>query len=93
MSRPVGSTNKPKLISWAGTERDPATYIAKVMQDEEAPAEQRLKAAVALLPYVHRRLPTELDIGGTSNITITAIERQIIDVAESGQASGVTYDH
>jgi hypothetical protein len=72
MSRPKGSTNKPKLISWAGGDRDPALLLARFMMNEAEDPNRRTQAAVALLPYVHRKLPmaVEADINATGSFTL-----------------------
>lgn len=70
MARTLGSTNKPKLVTWNGTKRDPAAYVASVMLDDTADQETRLKAAIALLPFVHRKQPTEIE----SDAPLSAIQ-------------------
>jgi hypothetical protein len=73
MGRPLGAKNKAgMLIAWAGTEKDPALFLAKVMADREQDENRRVQAAVALLPYVHRKLPmaVEADINASGRFTV-----------------------
>lgn len=73
MGRPLGAKNKAgMLISWAGTERDPALYLARVMCDERQDANRRVQAGVALMPYVHRKLPMaiEADVSAQGSFTV-----------------------
>ena len=70
MGRPVGSANKPKLISWRGGRKDPASFILAVMQDENEDTDTRMRAAIALLPYVHRRQPLEVEAEIEAALTV-----------------------
>ena len=70
MGRPVGSANKPKLISWRGGRKDPASFILQVMQDESEDTDTRMRAAIALLPYVHRRQPLEVEAEIDAALTV-----------------------
>jgi hypothetical protein len=71
--RPPGAKNKKgMLIAWAGGERDPALFLAEVMVNQGEDPNRRTQAAVALLPYVHRKLPmaVEADINATGSFTL-----------------------
>ena len=61
MTRPVGSINKPKLMTWNGTKKDPATVLANIMSDETQELDTRMRAAIALMPYVHRKQPIAVE--------------------------------
>jgi hypothetical protein len=57
--RPKGSATM-RLQPEARTAADPLTYLRSVMADEAADPARRDRAAIALLPYLHRRA----DAGG-----------------------------
>jgi len=77
MGSRLGRPNKPTLITWRGTDKDPALFIARVMMDDSAPLPERLKAAVALLPHVWRKLPTEVEV--EQSLIYDRIERVVIN--------------
>lgn len=64
MSRPKGVANKPKITSWKDTDKDPARVLLATMNDPEQRPELRVKAAAALMPFVHRKQPQEMEIEG-----------------------------
>lgn len=67
--RPAGSLNKAtaaqaEVIRRSG--QSPIAFLASVWRDHNKPLERRIQAAVAALPYVHRKQPVDVNVGGAA---------------------------
>lgn len=71
--RPKGAINKAtkttaELILATG--QSPAMYLASVMRDVTADKERRDRAAIALMPFVHSKMPTAVDLTGAGGLLL-----------------------
>lgn len=69
MARTKGAQNKATILQrYVGTSKDPAVLLLKVLQDETEDMDRRIDAAKTLMPYCHRKLPTQIEADVTASI-------------------------
>jgi hypothetical protein len=74
--RPKGSPNKKTLAlkeALAEMGAHPEIVLAEFMLNVKLPASLRVEAAKALIPYVHSRMPTALDVGLTTMVPVEIV--------------------
>ena len=66
-------------IKWQRTEYDPAVFLANVMVSDEVDTDLRVKAALALMPFVHKKRPVAIEHFDAP--PILGLRREVIDHA------------
>lgn len=69
--RPKGSVTKATLQmrEWIEkTGKTPLEYLVSVYRNKKAAREDRIKAATAALPYVHSRMPQDVNVNGNMKV-------------------------
>lgn len=69
--RPKGSTTKAtlELRKWVEeTGRTPLEFLVLTYRNNKVPREDRIKAATAALPYVHSRMPQDVNLNGNMKV-------------------------
>lgn len=84
--RPAGALNK-KTRALAdlvlATGQSPGMFLASIMRDAKQNMDRRMKAAEALMPYVHAKLPTAVDLTANAGVSLT------IDLGGNGENSAL----
>lgn len=87
--RPKGSANKRTLAFREALEKvkggkgaTPEVVLAEVMLNGSESAQVRVAAATALMPYLHSKMPTALDVGLTQ---LAPVEIRIVGGEGEGE--------
>lgn len=73
--RPKGSKNKHNVLSLAAVakilkdKKTPLDFMLAVMESECMPSNMRMEAARAAAPYIHKKMPTAIEMAGGLELT------------------------
>ena len=78
IGRPPGARNKETEVQAAlirATGQSPLAFLAGIWRDVKKPTKERIQAAGLALPYVHKKQPVAIDMGGAAvTLIITGID-------------------
>ena len=72
--RPAGRINRmteSQARACALTGQTPLSYLLSIMRDENRASDVRIQAAIAALPYLHRRQPQAVDLTSRGGMVLT----------------------
>lgn len=101
--RPAGSRNKATQEQIARIRAKgmmPLDYLASIWQEKTVPRKDRVAAAIAALPYVHQKLPAQVEVDATERLMVVLAdpstdfddEDAILDLVPSNPMNSTDYD-